>query len=270
MWEGDVWVAARAARAGADIVQTGFFQLLETEMKSAVDPVTQIDREAEEAIRRTIAAHFPDDRFLGEEGGGDDWRTGRIWIVDPLDGTVNFVHRLPQVAVSVALWDQGRPLIGVIVDVARNDEFVAVSGEGATLNDTSIHVSETATLDQSLVSTGFPYDRREHAAAYLRVVEEVMLNSQGTRRLGSAALDLAWLAAGRYDAYWEHGGAQGIKPWDVAAGMLLVTEAGGTYTDEKGEINQLQARAHVATNGKVHDELRSIVARTMPEHLKEQ
>jgi myo-inositol-1(or 4)-monophosphatase len=268
MWEGDVWVAVRAARAGADVVQAGFFQQLDTEMKSAVDPVTQVDRHAEDAIRAVLGSHFPDDPILGEEGGGGDWRRGRIWIVDPLDGTVNFVHRLPQVAVSVALWDEGRPLVGVIVDVARNDEFVAVEGEGATLNGDPIHVSETATLDQSLVCTGFPYDRREHAGAYLRVVEEVMLNSQGMRRLGSAALDLAWLAAGRYDAYWEHGGAQGIKPWDVAAGSLVVAEAGGTYTDENGEVNQLEARAHVASNGKVHDELASIVARTMPEHLR--
>jgi myo-inositol-1(or 4)-monophosphatase len=268
MWEGDVWVALRAARAGADIVQTGFFQTLDTEMKGAVDPVTQVDREAEIAIRDVIGSHFPDDAILGEEQGGGDWRDGRVWIVDPLDGTVNYVHRLPQVAVSIALWNDGAPLVGVIVDVARNDEYVAVVGGGATLNGEAIHVSETPTLDQSLVSTGFPYDRRQHAAAYLRVVEEVMLNSQGTRRLGAAALDLAWLAAGQYDAYWEHGGAHGIKPWDVAAGILLVTEAGGTYTNESGEINQLEARAHVASNGKVHEELRSIVARTMPEHLR--
>jgi myo-inositol-1(or 4)-monophosphatase len=267
MWEGDVWVAARAARAGADIVQTGFFQPLDTEMKSEVDPVTQVDRDAEEAIRAVIHSHFPEDAILGEEGGGADWRSGRVWIVDPLDGTVNYVHRLPQVAVSVALWDDASPLVGVIVDVARNDEFIAVAGEGATRNGEPIHVSETPTLDRSLVSTGFPYDRRQHAGAYLRVVEEVMLNSQGIRRLGAAALDLAWLAAGLYDAYWEHGGRQGIRPWDVAAGMLLVTEAGGTYTNESGEVNQLEARAHVATNGKVHDELRSIVARTIPEHL---
>lgn len=268
MWEGDVWVAARAARAGADIVQTGFFHALDTEMKSEVDPVTQVDRDAEDAIRAVITSHFPNDGILGEEGGGGDWRSGRVWIVDPLDGTVNYVHRVPQVAVSVALWDGGTPLVGVIIDVARNDEFVAVAGEGASRNGEAIHVSETPTLDLSLVSTGFPYDRRQHAGAYLRVVEEVMLASQGTRRLGAAALDLAWLAAGLYDAYWEHGGPQGIKPWDVAAGMLLVTEAGGTYTNEAGEVNQLEARAHVATNGKVHDELRSIVARTMPDHLR--
>ena len=268
MWEGDVWVAGRAARAGADVVQTGFFQPFDTELKSAVDPVTHVDRESEAAIRAVIGSHFPDDGILGEEEGGGRWDEGRVWIVDPLDGTVNFVHRLPQVAVSVALWADGKPLVGVIIDVARNDEYVAVVGEGAALNGEPIRVSETATLDKSLVCTGFPYDRRRHAAAYLKVVEEVMLNSQGTRRFGAAALDLAWLAAGRYDAYWEHGGAHGIKPWDVAAGMLLVTEAGGSHTDESGEVNQLQARAHVASNGKVHDELRSIVARTMPEHLR--
>lgn len=268
MWEGDVWVAVRAARTGADIVQTGFFQPLDTELKSAVDPVTQVDRDAETAIRAVITTHFPEDGVLGEEGGGSDWRSGRVWIVDPLDGTVNYVHRVPQVAVSVALWDNGKPLVGVIIDVARNDEYVAVTGEGATVNGEPIHVSETATLDSSLVVTGFPYDRREHAAAYLKVVEEVMLRSRGTRRLGAAALDLAWLAAGRFDAYWEHGGQHGIRPWDVAAGILLVTEAGGTYTNETGETYQLEARAHVASNGKVHDELRSIVANNMPEHLR--
>ncbi|HEX6222167.1 MAG TPA: inositol monophosphatase family protein, partial [Acidimicrobiia bacterium] len=150
MWEGDVWVALHAARAGADVVQTGFFQSLDTEMKSAVDPVTQVDRDAETAIRSVIGSHFPDDAILGEEEGGADWHEGRVWIVDPLDGTVNFVHRVPQVAVSVALWENARPLVGVIIDVARNDEYVAVVGEGASLNGDTIHVSETATLDQSL------------------------------------------------------------------------------------------------------------------------
>lgn len=268
MWEGDVWVAVRAARAGADIVQAGFFQPLDTELKGAVDPVTQADRDSETAIRAVIASHFPADGIVGEEEGGDDWRGGRVWIIDPLDGTVNYVHRIPQVAVSVALWDSGRPLVGVIVDVARNDEFVAVAGEGATMNGEELTVSETARLDDSLIVTGFPYDRRDHAEAYLAVVGQVMKVTRGTRRLGAAALDLAWVAAGRFDGYWEHGGRHGIKPWDVAAGMLLVTEAGGTFTNETGAELQLEARAFVASNGKIHDELRSIVARTMPEHLR--
>lgn len=268
MWEGDVWVAVRAARAAADVVQTGFFESLDTEMKGAVDPVTQVDRIAEDAIRSVIESHFPDDGILGEEGGGGGWEEGRVWIVDPLDGTVNYVHRVPQVAVSVALWDGGKPLVGVIIDVARNDEYVAIAGGGATLNEEPIEVSATETLPSALIATGFPYDRRQHAAAYLRTVGEVMTQCQGIRRLGAAALDLAWVASGRFDAYWEHGGEEGVKPWDVAAGILLITEAGGTYTDEAGVESQLRARAHIASNGRIHEPLRSIVAETMPEHLR--
>ena len=267
MWEGDVWVAKRAARAGAEVVQAGFFQALDTELKGAVDPVTQIDTEAEGAIRSVLHTHFPNDSILGEEGGGGDWRSARTWIVDPLDGTVNYVNRVPLVAISVALWDSGRPLVGVVVDVAHNDEFVAVTGEGATMNGHSIGVSDTPRLEDSLLVTGFPYDRREHAAAYLKVVEEVMVRNRGIRRLGAAALDLAWVACGRFDGYWEHGGPHGIKPWDIAAGLLLVTEAGGLFTDHTGQVNRLDASAFVASNGKIHEELRSIVEATMPEHL---
>ena len=230
--------------------------------------MTQIDRMAEDAIRGIIESHFPDDGILGEEGGGAGWEEGRVWIVDPLDGTVNYVHRVPQVAISVALWDSGKPLVGVIIDVARNDEYVAIAGGGATLNEQPIEVSGTESLPDALVATGFPYDRRTHAAAYLRTVGEVMTRCQGIRRLGAAALDLAWVASGRFDAYWEHGGEAGVKPWDVAAGMLLIMEAGGTYTDEAGRSSRLQARAHIASNGKIHDPLRSIVAETMPEHLE--
>ena len=268
MWEGDTWVALRAARAAADIVQTGFFEPLHTELKSPVDPVTQVDRDAEAAIRRIIGSHFPSDAILGEEEGGGDWRAGRVWIVDPLDGTVNYVHRVPHVAVSVALWKDGIPVVAVIIDVARNDEYVAVAGEGATLNHSPIHVSDAATLENCLVVTGFPYDRREHAASYVKVVEEVMKRTRGIRRLGAAALDLAWVASGRFDAYWEHGGAEGIKPWDIAAGILLINEAGGAFTDETGAVNQLEARAFVGSNGKVQDDLRRIVVGTMPDHLR--
>ena len=268
MWEGDVWVAVRAARAGADVVKAGFFEPLDTELKGAVDPVTQIDRQAEEAIRSVISAHFPDDDFLGEEGGGHPWDSQRVWIVDPLDGTVNFVRRIPQVAVSVALWQEGHPQVGVVIDVARNDEFVAVAGEGATMNEQPIRVSETLRLEDALLVTGFPYDRREHAAEYLEVVEVAIRRARGIRRLGAAALDLAWVACGRFDGYWEHGGRYGIQPWDVAAGMLLVSEAGGRFTDHTGQLYRLESAAHVASNGKIHEELRAIVAETLPAHLR--
>ena len=268
MWEGDVWVAVRAARAGADVVRWGFEEELATEMKGVVDPVTQVDTEAEAAITSVIRSHFPDDAILAEEGGGADWRGRRVWIIDPLDGTVNFVNRIPQVAVSVALWDEGRPLVGVVIDVARQEEFVAARGEGATSNGHPIRVSDTAVLRDALVATGFPYDRQKHAGAYLAVLEQVMSRSRGMRRMGAAALDMAWVACGRFDGYWEHGGLAGVKPWDAAAGLLLVTEAGGTATDSTGAVNELQPAAFVVSNGKVHDELRQIVDDNMPPHLR--
>ena len=268
MWEGDVWVAVRAARAGAEVVRRGFLEDFTTEMKGAVDPVTEVDREAEEAIKSVITTHFPNDAILAEEGGGADWRSRRVWIVDPLDGTVNFVNRIPQVAVSVALWSEGRPLVGVVEDVSRDEEFVAALGEGARCNGETIHVSESATLQDSLLVTGFPYDRQEHARAYLDVIEQVMIRARGTRRMGAAALDMAWVACGRFDGYWEHGGPAGVKPWDAAAGTLLVTEAGGTATDSKGSVHELEPAAFVVTNGKIHEELRQIVDDYMPAHLR--
>jgi myo-inositol-1(or 4)-monophosphatase len=268
MWEGDVWVAIRAARAGAEVVRRGFEEDFTTDLKGAVDPVTEVDLEAEEAIKAVLETHFPEDAILAEEAGGADWRMGRVWIVDPLDGTVNFVNRIPQVAVSVALWDDGKPMVGVIEDVAREEEYVSALGEGAHCNGLPIHVSETASLQDSLLVTGFPYDRQEHASAYLHVMEEVMTKSRGIRRMGAAALDMAWVARGRFDGYWEHGGPYGVKPWDAAAGTLLVTEAGGMATDSQGSAYDLEPAAFVVSNGKIHEELRSIIDDTMPAHLR--
>ncbi len=268
MWEGDVWVATRAARAGADIVQSGFFQSYGTEMKGVVNPVTQIDRDSESVIKAMIASHFPNDGFLGEEGGGDSWKEGRTWIVDPLDGTVNFIHRIPQVAVSVALWSDGQPQVAVIIDVARNEEYMAVRGEGATLNGSPLSVTTTEKLGQSMILTGFPYDQRDHSKPYLDLTASLLENARAVRCLGSAALDLAWVASGVADGYSEHGGEHGLKPWDLAAGMLLVTESGGRFTDVLGNEHALEAAAFVASNGHIHDDLLSLVRATLPSHLR--
>jgi myo-inositol-1(or 4)-monophosphatase len=268
MWEGDVWVATRAARAGADVVQSGFYQGYDTDMKGVVNPVTQIDRDAEEVIKSIIASYFPKDGFLGEESGGGDWKEGRIWIVDPLDGTVNYIHGIPQVAVSVALWTDGEPQVGVIIDVARNDEYVAVSGGGSAPNSSPMRVSTTAALGDSMILTGFPYDQRDHASDYLDLTAALLEGARAVRCLGSAALDLAWVASGTADGYCEHGGLHGLKPWDLAAGILLVTEAGGTVTDDLGNRSNLEAAAFVASNGAIHDALVTVVNETMPPHLR--
>ena len=259
--ENDIEVALFAARAGVEAVRGGIDSNPRTHLKGAVNPVTQIDVDAERAIRAAIGAKLPGDLILGEEGGGPDWQSARVWIVDPLDGTVNFIHGVPHVCVSVALWDDGRPLVGVIIDVERNDEYVASAGNGAHVNGRVMTVSETLSIDDSLIGTGFPYDRQQRANSYVTVVGDVLKSAMAVRAMGSAALDLAWVARGYLDAYWEYGGSHGLKPWDIAAGVLLVTEAGGQVTYEVDSRGRLGVGAFMATNSRVHDELSAIVER---------
>jgi len=220
-------VAITAARAGAEVVRAAFGSAIRTELKGAVNPVTEVDRAAEASILEVLEALRPEDGVLCEETGGQTRADGRRWIVDPLDGTVNFLHGHPHVAVSVGLWEGGEPLVGVIIDVARNETFSAVQGEGAFLNGRPISVSSPAGLQDSLIGTGFPYDRNTNGPGYTAVAGEVMTKVRDIRRLGSAALDFAWVACGRFDGFWEYG----IYPWDVAAGLVLVQEAGGLTAD---------------------------------------
>lgn len=260
----DLDVALSAARAGAAIVRAGFDSLPAVRMKGEVDPVTQVDDDAERAVFDAISSHRPDDDLLGEESGGSSWDGARVWIVDPLDGTVNFVHGVPHVAVSVALWQRGRASVGVVIDVMRAEEFAAVAGGGVWLDGEPISVSTQLDLGESLVVTGFPYDRRQRAAAYARVVGAVLAEVQGLRRFGSAALDFAWVACGRFDAYWEYG----LGPWDAAAGKLLVTEAGGQVSDHTGGEYTLGSPAVAASNKILHDQLTTVLSRHVPEHLR--
>jgi myo-inositol-1(or 4)-monophosphatase len=214
-------VALEAAAAAAALLRSRPAQV---HHKGAVDLVTEVDLACEAAIRDVLARHTPDVPVLGEEGGGATG--GTRWVVDPLDGTTNFVHGFPYYAVSVALEVDGVREVGVVHDPCRGEVFAAARGRGATCNGAPIRVSSCADLSQALIGTGFPYDRQARADVYLRRVEAVLRRAQGIRRAGAAALDLAQVAAGRLDGFWEFH----LRVWDVAAGLLLVTEAGGVVT----------------------------------------
>ena len=201
------------------------------ELKSSeTDPVSDADRQAERTIRELLARERPEDGLLAEEGGRADPESGRRWIVDPLDGTVNYLYRLPVWCVSVALEDADGTLLGVVHDPERGETFSAVRGQGARLGGRGLRVRQCERLETALVATGFAY-RREARAAQARLVAELLPRVRDIRRAGAAALDLAWLAAGRLDGYYE----RGLKPWDWAAGRLLVEEAGGAVAELPGE-----------------------------------
>ncbi|HEX2152597.1 MAG TPA: inositol monophosphatase family protein [Acidimicrobiia bacterium] len=260
----DLKMALEAARAGAGVVRDGFLSRPEVRMKGVVDPVTVVDDAAEEAIFEVLDRMAPGEDRLGEESGGAGWDSDRVWIVDPLDGTVNFVHGMPHISVSVGLWEAGNPKVGVVIDVMRGEEFSAVAGQGAQLDGEVISVSEQETFGDSLVVTGFPYDRRDRASAYAQTLGAVLAEVRGIRRLGSAALDLAWVASGRFDGYWEYG----LGPWDAAAGLLLVEEAGGRVTDHSGGSYRLDSATITASNGLIHDRLSEVVRAHLPDHLR--
>ena len=203
---------------------------------SSTDMVSDADHAAEEAIVGLLGSERPRDGLLGEEGASVDGESGRRWVVDPLDGTTNFLYGIPQWAVSIALEDEAGSAVGVVLNPVTDELFRATRGGGAELNREPIRVREGATLERSLLATGFGYDaerRRVQAAAAARVIPRV----RDIRRAGAAALDLAWLAAGRLDGYWE----RGLKPWDWAAGRLLVAEAGGSVAELEGEPYGLAA-----------------------------
>jgi myo-inositol-1(or 4)-monophosphatase len=255
------WVpqaSAIAREAGARLRE--FFSAgVETEYKGDVDLVTVADRTVEKLIRTRLAEAFPEHGVYGEEGTRERMEGEFRWYVDPLDGTTNFAHGFPQFCVSLGLEhrlggasaeEDGTIVAGVIYDPMRDELYTAERGHGAMLNGKPMHVSRIAVLAESLVSTGFP-SRKRHDSPNIHFYHEFTLRSHGVRRAGSAALDLAYVASGRLEAFWEFN----LNPWDTAAGILLVEEAGGRLSDFAGGPFQLNSREVLASNGLIHDEL---------------
>jgi len=248
--------ARRAVAEAGEIIRRRWNDQGAIERKStAIDLVTEVDRDCESAILGILRPAFPDHAFLAEESGAIGEHEF-VWLVDPLDGTTNFAHGYPQVSVSIALRRGRETLLGVVYDPVRDELFIARRGGGSRLNDRRLEVSSRQPLATSLLASGFPYDRREHADFYLSFFKAFMLRTQGIRRAGSAALDLCWVAAGRVDGFWEWK----LKPWDTAAGALVVEEAGGRVSDFRGGSFDPFGDQTLATNGKIHDEMVEVLA----------
>jgi len=249
-------VAWQAAQSAGSLIRQNWQQAKEISYKSPIDLVTTIDRQAERRIVDILAQRFPDHSILAEEETAvvrsrSDYR----WIVDPLDGTTNFVHSYPQFGVSIALERAGEIILGLVYDPLREECFRAARGEGAFLNENRIRTSRVEELDKALLATGFPYDRRDRAAFYLAFFKAFLVRSQGIRRNGAASLDLCYLACGRIDGFWE----LKLRPWDTAAASLIVREAGGTVSDFSGKEFSIRGDETLASNGLIHGEMLRLV-----------
>jgi len=246
-----------ARRAGA-VLRDGFGRVTHVEHKGATDLVTDYDRRSEDLILAALRARFPDHAVLAEESGasgGDGTPGGYRWLVDPLDGTTNFAHGLPTFAVSIALTLDNRPIVGVVYDPMRDEMFAAEAGRGATLNGDPIRVSAETSLQEALLATGFTYDLRNARRDNFKEFEEIHFQVQGIRRAGAAALDGAWVGAGRLDGYWEFG----MKPWDIAAGALIVEEAGGRASTAEGGADFVSSDSILVSNGHLHERMLAIL-----------
>lgn len=236
--------ALKAAQAGAKTLMRYYNKKLNIEYKGETDPVSQADRESQKAVIKVIKKAFPWHGILAEEDGVNEMGKEFCWIIDPLDGTVNFVHGVPAFCVSVALKCKKEIVAGVVYAPVLKEIFFAEKGKGSFLNGKKIKVSAVKDLIRALPVTGFPYYVREKSGRVMKNFFNIMMKTQGMRRLGSAALDLAYVACARFDFFWE----EGLKPWDIAAGALLVKEAGGIVSDYKGNKDFIFADTMLASN----------------------
>jgi myo-inositol-1(or 4)-monophosphatase len=251
--------AVAIARRAGEIVREGWGNAGEIGYKGEVDLVTEHDEQAEKEIVRALQQAFPDHAIHAEEEGiienDNAAESPFTWVIDPIDGTTNFAHAFPVFAVSLALLRDNRPVVGVIYDPLRDECFAAIRDQGAELNGSRIHVSGTQELDTALLATGFPYDRRTRPDNNVGHLSHFIRRCQGLRRAGSASLDLSYVACGRLDGFWE----KLLHPWDVAAGVLVVEEAGGRLSDFSGGADYLSGEEIVASNGLIHTEMLDVL-----------
>ena len=248
-------VASNAARRAGNILRENLHGIREISYKGDINLVTEMDMRSERAVVETILASFPGHGIIAEEETSIQNESGYRWIIDPLDGTTNYAHGYPCFSVSIALEHEGEIIAGVVYDPMRNELFAARKGKGAALNGRPIRVTAIDTLIKSLLATGFPYDRKESEKNNMDYFHDLLMASQEVRRDGSAALDLCSVACGRFDGFWE----LKLKPWDVAAGSLIVREAGGTVSDFSGKRFSVHDEEILATNGRIHQPMVEIM-----------
>jgi len=259
----DIEIAKAAAQRGAEVLLKYWEQLgkEDADLKARNDWVSRADRESEDAIVASIREHCPNDAFLGEESGRTAGTNARTWIIDPLDGTSNYLQHFPIWSVSIGLKQGDELIAGVVYEPLRDLYFTAQRGAGAFRNDERMHVSTHDRVEGSFLATGFPFRAQDYVEPYVAIFTDVIRTSKGVRRAGSAALDLAYTAAGVFDGFFE----MHLSPWDVAAGAVLVTEAGGVMTDFSGGQRWFERGNIVGATPGVHRELLSIIARHVSE-----
>jgi myo-inositol-1(or 4)-monophosphatase len=246
-------ISAEIAREAGALLATYFERRIPFELKGENDLVTEADRASERLVVDRLRSHFPSHSIVAEEGGGHQGSSEFCWYVDPLDGTTNFAHGFPMYNVTMALEQSGQLIAGVVFDPERGEMFAGERGSGAYLNNRRIRVSKVARLEDTLVATGFPSLKR-HQNVNIHFYYQLAMITHGVRRAGSAALDLAYVASGRLDGFWEFG----LNPWDMAAGILLIEEAGGKCSDMQGSPAALRGPHLLATNGAVHESVTGI------------
>jgi myo-inositol-1(or 4)-monophosphatase len=260
-------IAIRAARSAGKLITRSLHRVdtLKVNIKAQNDFVSEVDRQAEDIIIQNIHRSYPDHNILAEESGQQKKQQSDYeWIIDPLDGTTNFLHEFPQFAVSIAVKEKGRLYQAVIYDPLRDELFTASQGQGAMLNNRRLRVSQRNGLDGALLGTGFPFKQQQHLDTYLATFRALFPMTAGIRRAGAASLDLAYVAAGRLDGFWE----LGLSPWDIAAGILLIQESGGLVSDFSGGNEYFRTGNVIAGNPRVFKEISQAIAPHIPDTLR--